>query len=313
MGEAAMNKEKNYVSAVVYLGDEKGCAEPFLTMLCGKLSSRFEHYELVFVNDCSRDGTVDEVRRLVEAMEDAPPVTIVNLSLKQGLELAMNAGLDMAVGDFVWEFDCMKTPYPEEMILQAYDTCLEGSDIVAVSPKKNRNLTASVFYRLFNGASRSKYRLRTDVFRLLSRRAINRVHSVSATMPYRKAAYAASGLKMTSLIFDAPAGHVPEHMRASRAVDALALYTNIASRVSIGIAVFMLALMVAAVVYTIVIQFGLVGEIAPGWTTTMLMLSGGFFGVFLILAAVLKYLGLLVELTFRKQSYLVESVEKIQK
>ena len=44
----------------------------------------------------------------------------------------------------------------------------------------------------------------------------------------------------------------------------------------------------------------------------MLLLSGGFFGVFLVLTIVVKYLSLLVGLVFRRQKYLVESVEKLQ-
>ncbi len=304
--------EKNYVSAVVYLGNEAGSAEQFLQTLCGQLSQRFENYELVFVNDASRDSTLDEVKKNLQGMQDAPPVTIINLSLQQGLEVAMNAGLDMAVGDFVWEFDSMQMPYPAEMILQAYDTCLAGSDIVMISPNKNRNVSTSLFYKLFNAASHSKYPLHTTAFRLLSRRGINRVDSISLSRPYRKAAYAASGLKMETLFYKGYAPQSTEHLRTSKAIDTLALYTKLASQASIGIAAVMLVLMVAAVVYTLFVIFGSWVEPVPGWTTTMLMLTGGFFGIFLILAVVLKYLGLLVDLVFRRQVYLVESIEKLQ-
>lgn len=303
-------KEKNFVSAVVYLGNEKDCAVPFLSMLTGRLSARFEHYELVFVEDSSRDGTEAAVKDFLRQMENAPPVTMIHMSLKQGLELAMNAGLDMAIGDFVYEFDTMKMPYPEELVNQAYDTCLAGNDIVSVSPAHNRNVASSLFYKMFNANSSSKYQLRTDAFRLLSRRAINRVNSLSATMPYRKAAYAASGLKIGTLTFEGVAGSAGEDLRFSRAVDSLALYTGVGYRVSLGISGVMLVLMLAALVY--VVAYNLSGvPIAEGWTTTMLLLTGGFFGVFLVLALVLKYLSLLVDLIFKKQKYLVESVEKI--
>lgn len=40
------------------------------------------------------------------------PLTILNMSLHQGVEQAMNAGLDAAIGDFVFEFDSLDTPYP---------------------------------------------------------------------------------------------------------------------------------------------------------------------------------------------------------
>jgi len=197
------------------------------------------------------------------------------------------------------------------MILKAYDACIEGHDIVSVSPSKNRGAGAGLFYRLFNSASRSPYPLRTDVFRLLSRRAINRVRSVTASTPYRKAAYAASGLSMKQLVFPGSAGRAVEHLRFSRAVSSLALYTDVGSRVSLAIAFIMLALMLVALVYTLVVFFAGAQAPAEGWTTTMLLLTGGFFGVFLIMSIVLRYLSLLVELIFRKQSYLVESVERL--
>ena len=305
------DKEKNFISAVVYLGDEAGCAEPFLEMLTGRLGALFQNFELVFVNDASRDGTEGEVRAFLKKLGRPLPVTMIHLSLKQGLELAMNAGLDMAVGDFVFEFDSMRAAYPPEYIEQAYTTCLAGNDIVSVSPSRNRALGSSLFYKLFNATSRSPYKLRTDVFRILSRRAINRVHGINPSLPYRKASYAASGLKMATLEFEGDAGQVSEHLRFSRAVNSLALYTGTGSRISMVIAGVMLALMLAAVVYTLAVFLGGAVEPAEGWTTTMLLLTGGFFGVFLILAIVLKYLSLLVDLVFRKQSYLIESVEKL--
>ena len=130
------------------------------------------------------------------------------------------------------------------------------------------------------------------------------------SMPYRKAAYAASGLKMTTIDFAAQSGRPSEKVRFSRAVDSLALYTGIGYKVAFGVSVIMLLLMLASVVYIFAIN--LLGNTpVEGWTTTMLVVTGGFFGVFLLLAIVLKYLALLVEMVFKQQKYLVESVEKI--
>lgn len=304
-------KEKNFVSAVVYLGDEADSAAPFLSAVTGQLAARFEQYELVFVEDFSRDGTEANVKAFLAEMESPPPVTMIHMSIRQGRELAMNAGIDMAIGDFVYEFDTMQMHYPASLIDDAYDTCLKGNDIVSVSPKKNRGLGSALFYKLFNASSRSRYKLQTDVFRLLSRRAINRVHSISPTMPYRKAAYAASGLKIATLTYEGEAGRLAEHMRLSRAADSLALYTGLGYKASLVVSIAMLLFTVGVLVYTLIINLSGIVDPVPGWTTTMLVLGGGFFGVFLILAIVLKYLSLLVDMLFRKQKYLVESVEKI--
>ncbi|MDL2253352.1 glycosyltransferase [Ruminococcaceae bacterium OttesenSCG-928-I18] len=304
-------KDKNYLSAVIYLGNEKDSVKTFLEMLTQCLEERFEHYELIFVEDASQDGTEEEVRAYLAAMEAPPATTIVHMSLRQSLELALNAGVDIAIGDFVYEFDSMQMPWPPQLVMEAYEACLEGSDIVAVAPKRNRGVFSNLFYTLFNSSSGSKYPLRTEAFRVLSRRAINRVRSVSGRAPYRKAAYAACGLRLRHLEYQGEAAGSNEALRFSRALDSLAMYTSLAFKISLGIALFMMILMLVAVVYTLVVFLGPFVNPSPGWTTTMLVVTGGFSGVFLILAVVLKYLSLLVELVFKKQNYLVESVEKI--
>lgn len=299
------------MSAVIYLCNEAEYVTGFLTLLTQHLSERFAQYELIFVDDASCDGSLDNVRHFLKELKEEPPATIVHLSVKRGLESAMNAGTDIAVGDFVYEFDTMQTPWPPEMIGRAYDTCLSGNDIVSVSPAKNRNAGVSFFYRLFNHASHSRYALRTDVFRLLSRRAINRVRSINIQLKYRKASYATCGLKLKTLVYTGQAPKLNQPHRFSHAVDALILYTDLASRATFAVACIMLACMVVALVYTLSVFFGSSIHPTPGWTTTMLLLTGGFFGIFLVLSIVLKYLSLLIDLTFRRPVYLVESVEKL--
>ena len=156
-----------------------------------------------------------------------------------------------------------------------------------------------MFYRVFNGNSHSAYKLRTDAFRLVSRRAINRVHASSETLPYRKAAYAASGLKMTDLEFD---GRLTDNSggRFALAMDSLALYTDAGYKLSAGIAIVMMFLALAELAYTLIIFCA--GHPIEGWTTMMFVLT-----------IIIKYLSLLVDLVFKKQNYLIESIEKIQK
>ena len=223
------------------------------------------------------------------------------------LENAMNAGLDAAIGDYVYEFDAAALPCAPELVFAAYQKALEGNDIVSVCPETSRS---RLFYALFNASSRSPYRLRTDVFRLVTRRAINRVHAVSAHLPYRKAAYAASGLKMADLTFAGQAAQ-KQRGRFDLALDSLALYTDAGFKVSIGITLCMLALALAELVYTLVVFF--TGRPVAGWTTTMFVITVGFAGLFAVLAIVVKYLTLLLDLTFTRQKYLVESIEKLQK
>ena len=304
---AEKQKEQNFISAVVYLHNDAEKAVPFLTMLNERLGARFAQYELVAVDDRCADGTVAAVKEWARGL--AKPLTIIHMSLFQGVESAMNAGLDCAIGDYVYEFDAPEAPWAPELIDAAYDEALKGSDIVSVCPTAQRS-TSKLFYRLFNANSHSAYRLRTDAFRLVSRRAINRVHAVSVKLPYRKAAYAASGLKMAALTYEGAAPRRSEG-RFDLAVDSLALYTDAGYKFSVWLTGAMLALTLAELVYTLAIYFG--GRPIEGWTTMMFVLTVGFSGLFAVLAVVCKYLSLILEMTFKKQTSLVEGIEKIQK
>lgn len=302
-----VNKEKNFISAVVYLHNDEETVLPFFIALKEQLDLHFETYEMIAVNDACTDRTIIRLREW--AKEFDRPLTILNMSSYHGKEDAMNAGVDCAIGDFVYEFDTMQMPYQKELIFKVYQLALEGNDIVFAGPDQLQ-ASSRFFYRIFNRNSRSNYKLQTDAFHLVSRRAINRVHSSSAYLPYRKASYAASGLKIASVTF---VGKLNDRNkgRGEIAINSLALYTNAGYRISIAFTFLMMLMVLAEMVYTVVIYC--TGRPIEGWTTQMIAITLGFFGLFLIMSLVIKYLSLNLDMLFRKQKYLIESIEKIQK
>ncbi|MDR3643868.1 MAG: glycosyltransferase [Clostridia bacterium] len=307
-------KEKCFVSAVVYLHDNEGEITGFLRELYRVLHTNFENFEVVCVNDFSSDQTVSVIRDFV-AKSERFMLSIINMSYFHGLELSMNAGVDIAIGDFVFEFDSACRDFPPEIIMRIYLRTLEGYDIVSASPDMVR-ATSKFFYHVFNRNSHSYFKLRTESFRILSRRAVNRAHSISSTLPYRKAIYASSGLKMDFICYKRTAGDVHNTAernagaRTAQAVETLVLFTDIAYKISLILTLIMVSITLFTGGYTLFVYFGRHAAIA-GWTTIMLFLSAAFFGVFLILAIVIKYLSMLMELVFKKQKYFVESIEKI--
>ena len=56
------NKEKNFITAVVYLHDDEARVVPFMQMLNERLDARFEQYEIIAVDDRCTDGTVQALR-----------------------------------------------------------------------------------------------------------------------------------------------------------------------------------------------------------------------------------------------------------
>ena len=226
-----MLKDNNFISAVVYLHNDGARAVEFCRTVAAELDANFKQYELVVVDDACTDDTVKQLRAW--GGEQDAPLTILHMSIYHGLEDAMNAGLDAAIGDYVYEFDSTELCYAPTLIMQAYRAALDGSDIVSVCPRTVRG-GSSLFYKVFNAHSQSAYRLRTDAFRLVTRRAINRVHASSTHLPYRKAAYAASGLRMVDLEFDGQLT-VKQKGRFNLALDSLTLYTNFGFKASVTV------------------------------------------------------------------------------
>ena len=78
-----------------------------------------------------------------------------------------------------------------------------------------------------------------------------------------------------------------------------------------SIVMSVIMMLVTAIVAIYAICIFLSSNPMEGWTTTMLFLSFGFFGIFAILAIVIKYLSIIVNLIFKKSKYIVESIDKI--
>ena len=98
------NKEKNFISAVIYVHNDEKNIGSFLQIVMNILEEHFEHSEIICVNDYSQDSSVEIVRRISSEAETTT-VTVLNMSYFHGVEVAMNAGMDLAIGDFVLEFD----------------------------------------------------------------------------------------------------------------------------------------------------------------------------------------------------------------
>ncbi len=310
------DKEKNFVSAVVYVHNRENTIKASLKQINDVLNEHFLKYEIICVNDASYDDSASVIKEFGEKYLDCP-LSIVNMGFFQGVEMSMNAGVDLSIGDFVFEFDSDIIDFEPSLIMDIYYHSLKGYDIVSATADGKKRLSSSLFYKLFNKSAKTQYKLSTESFRILSRRAINRVHALSKTIPYRKALYANCGLKMDTVHYKpnnssrSDRSNKQSDTRLETALDSLMLFTNIGYRASMILTIIMILATIGIGIYTILV-FAL-GHPVPGFTTTMLVLTGSFFGVFAILTIIIKYLSLLVNLIFKKQRYLVESIEKISK
>lgn len=310
----SLNKEKNFVSAVVYLHNDEHSVENFLSNVDKVLKENFEKYEIVCVNDFSTDNTVETVEKYCES-KSVKSLTLINTSYFQGVESAMVAGVDISIGDFVFEFDSCLVDYDANMIMSVYRKSLEGNDVVFAVPKGAGRATSKLFYSLFNRFSGMQYKIKTQRFSIISRRGINRVKSMGVKTVYRKAVYASCGLPVTDFDYiplkTEKTADSQKAVKQELALNSLILFTDIGYKISVTLSFIMAAVLLLAGIYTVVIFFS--ANPVAGWTTTMLVMSFGFFGLFVVMAFVLKYLSLILNIVFTKKQYVVESIRKITK
>lgn len=308
------NKEKIFISAIVYVKNSSKTISNFFDILIKVLNDNFFKYEIIFVNDGSLDNSVEIIKNKAKNIQSGS-ISIINMSYNEGKELSMNSGLDFSIGDFIYEFDSTIIDYPIETIINAYKKVLEGYDIVNVSSNSKRKLTSKIFYEIFNRCSPYQCKIDTETFRIISRRTINRINSINKTIPYRKAVFASSGLKMTTLKYNTLSSKKKDFDEKTRkeksnnATEALILFTNIGYKFTICMIFIFIILTLFAGSYTVYTFIN--KNPIQGWTTTMLFLSFGFLAIFLILAIIIKYLSIIINLVFKKSNYLIESIEKI--
>ena len=313
-----MQKEKKFISLVVYLHDVEDYIEYFLDKILPVCDSHFQEFEMVCVDDGCTDDTVEKLRTYIEKNQIKAMVNLVHMSFFQGLESAMNAGRDIAIGDFVYEFDDVFVDYEPELLIQVYEKLLEGNDIVAAKSKGKLRLSSKLFYALYNSTSRAKGKIGPETFRIVSRRAINRIKSMGQYIPYRKAVYMNCGLKNDTIAYESKdkdarvKNKIVAKERTTLALDSFIYFTNAMEKTSAVISGLFLFLTVGMGIY-VISDFFNSNKPVEGWLSTMSFLALGFFGVFALLTIILKYMSVMLNLIFRQQRYLVAEIEKVVK
>lgn len=140
-----------------------------------------ESWELVLVNDGSRDQTGPIMQELFQA--DPEHVRVVQFARNFGHQIAVTAGMDYAAGDAVVLIDA-DLQDPPEVILEMLQKWREGYEVVyAVRAEREgetwfKKMTASLFYRVMYSITDIDIPLDTGDFRLIDRQVVDAVESM---------------------------------------------------------------------------------------------------------------------------------------
>lgn len=168
-----------------------------------------DEHEIIFVNDHSRDGTLDVLRRLAAA---DPRVRYVSFSRNFGHEIAVAAGMDRAEGDAVVIMDA-DLQDPPELIAQLVERWRDGVQ-VAYAQRRSRagdpllkRAAIYVFYRLLGRIAEIDIPLDTGNYRLMDRRVVEVVRSCRENPRYVRGLVPWAGFRQEPVLFDRDARH----------------------------------------------------------------------------------------------------------
>ncbi len=194
------------ISVVVPLYNEELNIDYLFKRLLSELSRLDMSYEIVCVNDGSKDNTID---CLIEHHHQNPRIKVVNLSRNYGKEIALSAGLDYANGNAVIPIDA-DLQDPPELIAKLVEKWREGYDVVYGTRRSRqgeswvKRFTANIFYRTIDSLSQVPIPRNTGDFRLLDRRVVDALKRMPERTRFMKGLFAWVGFKQTSVIYDRP-------------------------------------------------------------------------------------------------------------
>lgn len=310
--------DKILCSVVVPLYNEEMVIKETYNRLTKVMESIAQPYELIFVNDGSRDNTLTLLECICECDHR---VKLVNFSRNFGHQMASTAGMDYSTGQTIVLIDA-DLQDPPELIPEMLRKWHEGYDVVyGIRLKRNgetlfKKLTAKLFYRFMRSMTDVDLPVDTGDFRLIGRNVCDALKKVKEKNRYLRGIISWLGFKQTGLEYVRDkrfAGETkyPLKKMLRFAFDAITSFSNkpmkLASYVGCLISVF-------SFVYLMVVVYqGLfTDKTIAGWAST-LAVSLFFNGILLIFLGIIGgYIGRIYDESKGRPLYIVSDTRNIQ-
>lgn len=304
------------VSVVVPVYNEEAVLEHLYQRLSDVLGKVEGSYEILLVNDGSRDASLEIMRKLRTADSR---VSLINLARNFGHQLAVTAGIDHARGEAVVIIDA-DLQDPPELIPEMLRLWREGSDVVygqrtsRAGESVFKKTSATAFYRVLRWMTSVEIPVDTGDFRLISRRVAETMKRLPEHHRFLRGMISWIGFKQTPLRYErAPrfAGETKYPLRKMIrfALDATVSFSFLPLRMAtlLGFVVSGLSFLYAA--YAIWARLW-AGITVSGWTS--LMVAVLFLGGVQLscLGIIGEYLGRVYEEVKARPLYVADSIEQ---
>ena len=298
------NLEQNYISVIIVVNDEKKDIIEKINKINDVLKNSFKNSEILIVDNTSKKINFGSLK------ESKINHTIIKLPIKHSNQSALNAGVAMAIGDYIVEIEDISFDIDYNQIVDLYKKSQEGNDFVFLTPKQSK-WSSKIFYKILNRSFKNMFEadISSSVMTLSSRRGQNKIAEVGRRIINRNVAYVLSGLKYTSIIADIK--YKNKRSFSSNLMlmfDTLIYYTDVVMLFSQQLSFIFFIFFGLGAVYSVVQK--LFFDIVKGWASIFTLTSLGFFGIFFILSIMIRYLHHILRNSLNSKDYIFGSIEK---
>ncbi len=287
------------VSVVVPVYNNAATLKELADRLGEVLSHSAGSYEVVFVNDGSRDASGEVLRELSRNNQS---IKVLTLSRNFGQHPAICAGFEHATGDLIVLMDADLQDLPEHIPLFMEELRKGESDIVYCT--KNRDdkrlssrFTSALYHLVFSKLIGTDVPLNIGTFRMFNRTFLE------ALLQFREVnilygplmfymGFRSSFIDLPYTERESGGSSYTFSKRLKLAVNSLISYTDVPHKISIAVGS---ALLVGSILYSliVVVEYILFGAALPGGNTLILL------GLFLTLGSIMMFLGVIGSYVFR--------------
>lgn len=292
-----MSKFDAFVSVVMVVRDRQNIVEPLLRAVSEQTQCCLRDYEIVVVDNGSTDGTVGRLESLVHEL---PNVQVYCLVKPCDDDVALIAGLENSIGDYVLVLD----PHAgaAEALPRFLESAISGHDVVYGENRQETECQGQAYkllrrtffglYRLLTGQSLPLLAARN---RVMSRSVVNYLlQHPNAHLLYRIMPATLVGFKSAVVSYDGTSTVGAKPRRALKAelhkgLTLLLSSSTVPMRITTLLCLTGAVLNILYSVYVMGIHF-FKEDVAPGWVTLSLQTSGMFFLFSLVLAILSEYI-----------------------
>ncbi len=307
-------KKKQSVDIVIPVFNEAGVVEQTYVCLRDVLNGLPYDFRLIYVDDGSRDGTIDSLRKLANA---DPRISLLMLSRNFGHQAALTAGMDAARGDIVITMDA-DGQHPPEVIPQMLDLIKQGYDIVQTQrleeaqPASFKKWTSGLFYRVINIVSGTRMLPGAADFRALSRQAVDALKSMPEYHRFLRGMVSWMGYSSIILPYEEPkrvAGKSKYSFGKMLRLASDAVFSFSLMPLYIGLSAGAIFIILACAQILYVLNLWISGQfqkIVPGWSSLMavMLIASGI--IMILLGFIGVYVGYIFQEVKRRPHYLLK-------